>query len=261
MTSAETRSWLASGLLVVAAGALAQPAGPPLADPPPRPVLAPTAWAAAATQAGLDPGAAVASADGQWWLVADRQQPRLLLLGADGRLQRDWVVASLDGRQRSRVAALQTSPARRSVVVALQDLAELWEISFDPQAEPIHDGLVHDYRMAEAIAKPGYLGLRRVPLEQPLQDFRIDPTGQLVLGVAAPGAVGGEALQVIHLAVRRRIARLALDGPPDLARLVFGSTDGRRWLAVALLGDGRPLWPCFDRGTWARLAPGPCVHP
>lgn len=212
--------------------------------------------AAAARRAGLDPGPAVWSADGPWWLVADRQRPRLLLFGADGRLQRDWVVASLDGRQTSRVSALQASPARRSIVVALHDLAELWEISLDPQAEPIHDGLVHDYRMGEAIAKPGYLGLRRAPLLQPLQDFRIDPSGQLVLGVALPGASGGDALEVIHLAVRRRIARLALDGPPDLARLAFGSTGGRRWLAVPGHPDGR--WQCFDRDTWAPAVTGPC---
>jgi hypothetical protein len=257
MAAAETRSWLACGLLLVAAGALAQPAGPASAETPPMLEPAPAAWAAAATRAGLDPGPAVESADGQWWLVADRQQPRLLLLGADGRLQRDWGVASLDGRQRSRVAALQASPARRSLVVALQDLAELWEISLDPQAEPLHDGLVHDYRMGEAIAQPGYLGLRRVPLEQPLQDFRIDPTGQLVLGVARPDVAGTEALEVVHLAVRRRIARLVLDGPPDLARLAFGSTDGRRWLAVTLRRDGRRQ--CFDRDTWAPAIAGTCT--
>jgi len=216
--------------------------------------------AAAAVLAGLDPGPAVWSADGRWWLVADRQRPRLLLFSADGPLLRDWAVASLDGEKRSRVAALQASPTRRSLVVALQDLAELWEISLDPQAEPIHDGLVHDYRMGEAIAKPGYLGLRRAPLQWPLLDFRLDPTGQLVLGVAAPGVAGGDALDVIHLAVRRRIARLALDGPPDLSRLAFGGGSGGHdppWLAVALQQPGRVQ--CFDRHSWAPLQAGACA--
>ncbi len=215
-----------------------------------------SALRAAAVQAGLDPGAAAWSADGQWWLVADRQRARLLLFGVDGRLRRDWPVASLDGRQASRVSALQVSPARRSFVVGLQDMAELWEISLDPQAEPVYDGLVHDYRMGEAIAKPGYLGLRRAPLLQPLQDFRIDPSGQLVLGVTGPDAAAGPALEVVHLAVRRRIARLALDGAPDLAQLAFGSTDGRRWLAVPVRPDGR--WQCFDRDSWAPATTGPC---
>jgi hypothetical protein len=211
----------------------------------------------AARRAGLDPGAAAWSGDGRWWLVADRQQPRLLLFSADGQLRRDWVVASLDGRQRSRVAALQASSPRRSFVVALQDLAELWEISLDPQAEPVYDGLVHDYRMAEAVATPGYLGLRRASLARPLQDFRIDPSGQLVLGVGAADATGGDALEVIHLAVRRRVARLLLDGPADLARLDFGrSSDGRRWLAVGLLQDGR--WQCFDQDRWSPAIVGPC---
>lgn len=77
------------------------------------------------------------------------------------------------------------------------------------------------------------------PQQQPLQDFRIDPSGQLVLGVVTPDVADGHALEVEHPAVRRRIARLALEGPPDPARLAFDSTDGRRWLAVSVRPDGR----------------------
>ncbi len=44
--------------------------------------------------------------------------------------------------------------ARRSFVIVFEPLAELWELSTDPQAAPIFDGLVHDYHQGEAIASP-----------------------------------------------------------------------------------------------------------
>jgi hypothetical protein len=64
--------------------------------------------------------------------------------------------------------------------------------------------------------------------------------------------------------VRRRIARLALDGPPDLSRLAFGiggsggsSGSHRPWLAVPLRPPGQVQ--CFDRRTWAALQADACA--
>ena len=109
---------------------------------------------------------------------------------------------------------------RHSFVVALTDIAELWEISYDPKAEPIHDGLVHDYKMGEAIAKPGYLGVRRTPLEESLDDFIFDQSFRHAIGTARPKGGNTPQAQVINLDVRRRIASFPLPGAPHPASAV-----------------------------------------
>jgi len=210
------------------------------------------------------PGPSATSGDGRWTMVAPSGGPGLALFDPQGRLQREWRVATLDGRQPSRVAAIRASASRQSFVIALLDLPELWEISLDPQAAPIYDGLVHDYRMGEGLATPGYLGVRRSPLDAPLADIRLAPSGRLVLGRAQAAAAGSETLEVIHLDVRRRIARLPLDGPADLDRLAWVEHCGRRWLVVPSGQAGAAQW--FDAATWVkRTAPPapaePCPPP
>lgn len=205
----------------------------------------------AAASAAAPPAPAATLADGGWQLRARSGEPVLELLDAEGRTLLTWDVQTLDGRQRSRIAAIQPSQPRRSFVVALQDVAELWEISLDPAAAPIYDGLVHDYRMGEALARPGYLGVRRTPLPRPLADLRIDPSGRVVMAVdAAPD--GPPGVEVIHLDVRRVIARLPLAAPPDLDRLVFVDACARRWLGVPDRLGGPMRW--FDARSWAPRA-------
>jgi len=150
-------------------------------------------------------------------MLADALAPELSLFDAAHRLVKRWRVATLDGKTPSGVAALRHDAVRRSFVIALRDLPELWEVSLDPQAEPIHDGLVHDYRMGEAIATAGYLGVRRTRLERPLSGFTLDATGHRVIGTPRPIDACAPERWVIHLDVRLRIARLAPDGAPITA--------------------------------------------
>jgi hypothetical protein len=176
--------------------------------------------------------AGVLSADGRWRLDADEAAVRVQQL--DGPLRRAYPARSLDGREQGRPAALLALPARRSFVVAFDGLPELWEIALDAQAEPIFDGYVHDYRMGEAIARPGFLGVRRTRLQEPLQALATDG-GAYVLGRAAhlPGEDGDRArLVLVHLDVRRAIARFEADADADLGRAQWLQEEGRRLLVV-----------------------------
>lgn len=187
--------------------------------------------------------ASVRSADGRWQLDADEAAVRVQQL--DGPLRREFPALSLDARESGRPAALLALPGRRSFVVAFDGLPELWEIPLDPQAEPIFDGYVHDYRMGEAIARPGFLGVRRTRLQQPLHALAGD--GAYVLGRAAdePAEHGATAprarLALVHLDVRRPIARFALEADPDLARAYALDEEGRRLLVVPDRHGGPPL--------------------
>ena len=192
----------------------------------------------AAVRSGPELISSATSGDGRWTLVASRHPDALTLLDARRQPVRSFPLTTLDGNTRSRVAQVHDTGPRQSFVVALQDIAELWEISYNPQAEPIFDGLVHDYRMREALAKPGFLGVRRTPLDAPLHAFLLNPSGRLVIGFTRPDGLTPPGAQVIHLDVRRRIASFALPGVPDLASAVQTTRDGTALLGIPLQGSG-----------------------
>ncbi len=148
----------------------------------------------------------------------------LVLHDDAGAVQARWPLRDADGRPGVPIAICRLQP-RQSYAVVVGGWHELWEISTDPAAPAIFDGLVHDYRMGEAIARPGYLGLRRIRLLQPWTAAWADGRVPWLLGAEA-GA--GSDAAVLHLDVRRVVGRLpwAPDGGwPAIAgrRFAWGS--------------------------------------
>jgi hypothetical protein len=92
------------------------------------------------------------------------------------------------------------APPRRSFIALLADVPETWELSYDPDAEPVYDGMVHDYRMGEGIADRGPFAVRRIVLDEPLSDARFNADYSQFTAKAADGS-----LHVVNLHVRRRI--------------------------------------------------------
>ena len=213
----------------------------------------------AEVRAGLNMRNVAVSGDGRWVMAANYLPHTLALFDADLKLQRTYDASTLDGKQSSRVSAVYDAQPRQSFVVALKDIPELWEISYDPKAEPIHDGLVHDYKMSEAIAKPGYLGVRRTPLTEPLDDFFFDQSYRNVLGATRPKSDGSPSAQVVNLDIRRRIAELPLAGMPHLGSGITFAWNGGTVLASPNLKDG--VVQVIDMKTWKTVksiaTPGP----
>src|SRR5512138_656588 len=100
----------------------------------------------AEVRAGLNMRNVAVSSDGRWVMAANYLPRTLALFDADLNLVKTYVAASLDGKATSRVSAVYDAAPRRSFVVALKDLPEVWEIPYARKAAPIHDGLVHDHR-------------------------------------------------------------------------------------------------------------------
>ena len=215
----------------------------------------------AEVRAGLNMRNVAVSADGRYVMAANYLPRSLALFDADLGLVKTFEAATLDGRESSRVSAVYDAAPRRSFVVALKDVPELWEISYDPAAEPILDGYVHDYRMGEAIARPGFLGVRRTRLEEPLDDFFFDQSYRHVLGATRPRENGGGAAtaQVVNLDVRRKIADLAIAGMPHLGSGITFAWNGTTVLASPNLGGGAV--DVIDMKTWKTVrtlkTPGP----
>lgn len=196
----------------------------------------------AEVRAGLNMRNVAVSADGRWVMAANYLPRTAVLFDADLQLVRSYAASSRDGRQSSRVSAVYDAAPRHSFVVALKDLTELWEISYDREAAPFHEGYVHDYKMGEALPTPGFLNIRRTALEEPLDDFFFDDRYAHVLGSARPRDAAGEGAslgQVVNLDVRRKVAVLPIPGLPHLGSGISFSREGRRLLASPNLKDGR----------------------
>ena len=183
----------------------------------------------------------------------------VVLFDAELKPVKTYTATTLDGKQSSRVSAVYDAEPRKSFVVALKDIPELWEISYDPQAAPIYDGLVHDYKMGEGIAKPGFQGVRRTPLDEPLDDFFFDQSYAHALGAARPHADGSPSGQVVNLDARRKIATLPIAGMPHLGSGITFDWNGTRVLASPNLQDG--TISVIDMKTWKLVkniaTPGP----
>jgi hypothetical protein len=254
----EVLVWGSEGAWIVgAAGTQALPAGlPPVAvagalwtadgDGGLRRWQAPAAGAdgaprwhvAAAPRLGAPPHALAASADGRHAIVAHGE--RLTLLDADARVLRRYEGRDLARSRRGVAETLWAHAGRRSFVAAWPALGEWWEIPLDPDAPPIYDGLVHDYRMDEALPSPGHLGVRRVPLGRPLPPLEFaDPRVPWLAGRADDGVA------IVHLDVRRRIATLPLPAARPAAAALVATPAGWRWW----LPDGDRV-PVVDASRW-----------
>lgn len=161
------------------------------------------AWAA-----GPDARLEAHSPDGRW--TARALDGTLQILDGQGPPVRQLRGTDLAGTRQGRAQRVLALPHRRSFLVAWTGLEEWWELSWDPQAPPVFDGLVHDYRMGEAIAAAGFLHPRRIPL--PARDGR--PVTLEAAPEGQPWAVGvqGDALLIVHLDVRRSVLRTELPG-------------------------------------------------
>ena len=216
----------------------------------------------AEVRAGINMRNVAVSGDGQWVMAANYLPHTLALFDADLNLKQTYAAATLDGKASSRVSAVYDAEPRQSFVVALKDIPELWEISYNPKAGPIFDGYVHDYKMGEAIAKPGFLGVRRTPLDEPLDDFFFDQSYRNVLGATrgdAPGKGGGASAQVVNLDARRKIADLPIAGMPHLGSGITFPWKGSTVLASPNLKDG--AIDVIDMKSWKPVATIPTPGP
>ena len=194
------------------------------------------------------------SSDGRYLIAANYLPRTLVMLDSELNLIKTLEASSLDGREISRVSAVYDAAPRKSFVAAMKDMPELWEISYDPAAPKIFDGYVHDYKMAEAIAKPGFLNPRRIRLDDTLDDFFFDQSYQHVMGASRDGRG-----QVIHLSARRKIADLALPGMPHLGSGITWQWQGKTVMATTNLKEGSVT--VIDLGDWKTVRNIPTKGP
>ena len=205
-------------------------------------------------RAGINTRNAAVSADGRYVAVANYLPGSLVLFDADLRLLRVIDGSNFKGDARSRISAVYDAAPRRSFVAALKDIPELWEISYDPAAQDIATGFVHDYKYKEGAFIPGFLNPRRSPLEHVLDDFFFTQDYSEVLGTSREGRG-----QVVNLDARRKIAELDLAGMPHLGSGISWQYKGRRVAASTHLKDATVS--VIDLKNWQTVATIPTLGP
>ncbi len=189
-------------------------------------------------RAGLNARNIAISKDGRWLAVANYLPNTLTILAADDlSVARVFEVSDRNGVP-SRVSAVYQAPTRDSFILALKDVAEIWEIATDPKAGPVYEGFVHSHEagMVEALASSqGLFARRRIAVSEPIDDFFFDPDYRNLIGAARTGEKG----VVVNLTVGREIAQLPLPGMPHLGSGISWLRDGRRVMATPHLKESK----------------------
>jgi len=202
----------------------------------------------AEVRAGINTRNAAVSADDRYVMVGNYLPHTLVVLDArDLGLVKVIPVTDRNGEQSSRVSAVYTAPPRDSFIVALKDLKEVWEISYLDDPPEVFNSYVHDYRMGEGLAEQGRFPVRRIALDDYLDDFFFDQPYHHLIGTSRSDLEG----QVVNLIVGRKIASIDLEGMPHLGSGISWDYEGRRVMATPNLKAG--VVSVIDMQTWKTI--------
>lgn len=182
-------------------------------------------------RAGINARNIALSSDGKHIAVANYLPNSLVLLSADD-LSVEKVIDAVDMRGKSsRVSAVYQARPRDSFVVALKDVPEIWEIGTRDKTLP----------------------LRRITLDEPLDDFFFDPGYRHVLGSAREGA----AAKVYNLDSGREVTNFTLPGLPHLGSGITFRLGERPVMATPHLKSGLLSVIALDDWSLVKTIPTP----
>ncbi len=175
-------------------------------------------------RAGINTRNIAISPDGSSIAVANYLPHSLVLLNStDFSVEQIFDVKSTDGES-SRVSAVYQAPKRNSFIAALKDVPEIWEIELEKGAK-----------------------LRRIKIEEPLDDFFFDEGYKHLLGSSRDG----QNAVVIDIDAGTSIARIGLPGLPHLGSGISWDYEGRTVMATPHLKEGKVS--VIDLADWSIL--------
>lgn len=190
-------------------------------------------------RAGINTRNLALSADGRYVLVGNYLPHTLVALDArDLHLVERIPVVDTSGQESSRISAVYQAAPRNSFIVALRDVAEIWEIFYDPANTP-----EAAERLGTADGGAGF-AVRRIPVTDPMIDFLFEPGYKRLIGAARDA---GRSLAV-DLDKGEEVATLPIDGMPHLASGITWEYNGRRVMATPHLRDA--LVSVVDMESW-----------
>lgn len=201
----------------------------------------------AEVRAGINTRNAAVSADDRYVMVGNYLPHNLVILDAKDLSLVKIIDVKDDNGKTSRVSAVYTAPPRNSFIVALKDFKQVWEINYTANPPKVYRGYVHDYKMGEGIAEKGLFPVRRIELDDYLDDFFFDQSYQHLIGASRSNKDG----QVINLIVGRKIADIDLPGMPHLGSGITWKYKDTTVLASPNLDEG--IISIIDTRTWKTI--------
>ncbi|HEX7156040.1 MAG TPA: cytochrome D1 domain-containing protein, partial [Burkholderiaceae bacterium] len=189
----------------------------------------------AEVRAGINTRNLAVSGDGRFVMVGNTLPRTVVLLDAADLSLLQVIDAADGGGKSSRVSAVYDAAPRASFIVALKDVPEVWEVRYAGEGSAPQPGADR-------------FPVRRIALDEVLDDFFLDPGCDHLIGAARGGRQG----QVVDLNAGRRIAVVDLPGLPHLGSGISWEMDGRPVLATPNLKEG--LVTVIDMQDWKTVA-------
>ena len=195
------------------------------------------------------------SGDGKTILVGNYLPHSLVLLNADDlSLIKVIPTVGQDGKS-SRVSAVYQAEPRGSFIAALKDVKEVWEIPYTVQ--PQKNGWQQSYDSASSGMVVGVRNypVRRIMVDDYLDDFFFDPTYKYLISTARDSKKG----HVLDLDAGTKVADLDLPGMPHLGSGITWDYQGHPVMATPNIKEGTVT--VIDMQTWKTIkhikTPGP----
>lgn len=196
-------------------------------------------------RAGLNSRNIAISHDGKWLAVANYLPNTLTILSSeDLSVAKVQTVKGKDGTP-SRISAVYQAPPRKSFVLALKDVPEIWEVFYGPN--PPQMGFAHDWRMEGPVPSDDPFPIRKITTPDYLDDFFFDQTYEYVMGASRSGEGG----QVIDLVIGQKTADLDLPGMPHLGSGITWKLGDTTVMATPHLKEG--TISVIDMNSWKTI--------
>ncbi|RMG42736.1 MAG: cytochrome C oxidase Cbb3, partial [Candidatus Dadabacteria bacterium] len=174
-------------------------------------------------RAGINIRNIAVSADGKYLAAANYLPHTLAILDAEN-FSVLRVLAVKSGGRSSRVSAVYSAPPRKSFILALKDIKEVWEFPYS------------------AVKRDR--GLRKIKTESFIDDFFFNQSYSELIGASR----AEQSALVLDLDSGRELARIKLSGMPHLGAGISFDYHGRRVMALPNLGKG--LISVIDMSSW-----------
>jgi len=198
----------------------------------------------AEVRAGINSRNLAVSHDGRYVAVANYLPHSLVILDARD-LSPLKVIPARDHRgTSSRVSAVYTADPRDSFVVALKDIPEVWEISYQDDPPAGFAGWVHDYRedSGEGGSQERF-PVRHIALPAILDDFFLTQDYEKIIGSSRDGGT-----QVVDLDLKRSMATVDLPGMPHLSSAITWKRGDQTVMATPNIR--KPEVTIVDTASW-----------
>lgn len=200
---------------------------------------------------GINTRNVAVSADNNYLLIGNTLPHSAVVLNADDLSPVKIIPITSQKGISSRVSAVYTAAPRNSFILALKDIAEVWEIPYIDKAVFVHD---YQYEMPEYSGKK--FSIRRMLLDNYLDDFFLDQSYRFIIGTARSlkaqnsrsKILGG---QVFDLVKGKKIAQLDIAGMPHLSSGISWKYKNTRVIAIPNIRDGSIS--IFNMKNWQKI--------